>query len=872
MTDTTVGLANVPVDSPGAVTVAPYALVRTVALSAPEPSPNATVYRECVGRLVELTLWCERVRRELGDTLHDRAGAAPGDVRSRVLVPLRRDVYNRRSPRGTLRTALADLNLQLPLLDAWLSARDEIDRIGDQLDVLAGSALRTDRSALARLCQSEDLQRAVALISEDLQRAVQRTAAQGDEPDKQARKSEATVLRYAMRAVTKTNPLSWFSHVGWGRWQEDPRGHDPRPTDPFAVAQVQRYLLDALVQAVLERQEVRSILDYRLAPGLRSDGAQLFYRRPSPVDDAPPGLVREEQMASPLTAPLRLVLARVGVGGALRPHDLAAGIASRLPGSPEQAERAAVAYVTALIDQGLLQPASPFDPQAEDVVREASRWLIGIGFIELAGILADIAFDTERYAQLPAKCRPQCLARIRSRWSAAFSLLGVTPKGPRVPLTEDVAIPAVMALGAGHGSKALPDIARLGPLFELFDGYAVVRRMTRDRFVARFGVGGICDSLADFADEIAEIWEECDELDVDGTFPGPEDRQPVSRQVRDLLSLRAELASAVPVAGVDGEVVLPEKLVDDAGRRTPSWLGQRPASYGVFVQPVQDGVVTRLCVNHVYGGWGRYTSRFLDYLDPSAKQEVSAQIAGALGEGERVAQIRPVGGFNANLHPRLVADEVSEAAAWATLQPEHLQLVHDTGSDELRLRVAATGELISVLYLGFLVPFVLPGRWMPLVNDLGSGYVSLGKLAPSRECETAMGRIRYRPRLRYRDVILSRAQWRLPREMVHAWRAELDKGSPVQVASRWRALLGIPEHIFVSAAAPEDAAGTSALMSYFAQPKSQYVDLGSALHLRCLSRTLARYPDSLIIEEALPVPESGARTVEIVTETYRSHP
>ena len=879
MTDTTVGLTESSADLPRAVTVAPYALVRTVALPAPEPSPDTAVFRECAARLVELTLRCERLGPELCDTLYDRARSATADVRSRVLVPLRRDVHNRRSPRGTLRTALAGLDYQSPLLDAWLSARDEIDRTGVRLEELAGSALRADRRALAGLCRSEDLQRAVALTSEDLLRAVQRAALQTDEPDKQARKSEATVLRYAMRAVTRTNPLSWFSHVGWGRWQEDAHGHDPGPTDPFAVARVQRSLLDALVQAVCGRQELRAVLDYRLAPGSHSDGSQLFFRRASPVeraplvDDAPADSVREEKVALPLTAVLRLVLARTGAGDTVRKHDLAASIASRLPGSPEQAERAAAAYVTALVDQGLLQPAPPFDPQAEDVVREASRWLLDLGFPELAEALAEIGSDTEGYTYLPAKARPECLARIRTRWSAAFALLGAPPVSPRTPLTEDVAVPTVRTLGAGHGRKALPDIARLGPLFELFDGYAVIRRMTRDRFVARFGVGGICDSLADFSDEIVEIWEALDGLDPDGTFRNPDGRPTASRQVRDLLRLRAELAAAVPAAGANDEVVLPEELVDDAARRTPGWLRRRPASYGVFLQPVPDAAGTRLCVNHVYGGWGRFTSRFLDYLDPSAKQQVSAQIAEALGEGERIAQIRPVGGFNANLHPRLVADEVSEGAAWATLQPEQLQLVHDTAGDQVRLRIAATGELVNVLYLGFLLPLVLPNRWMPLLNDLGSGLVHLGKaLAPSRQRETALGPIRCRPRLRYRDVILSRAQWRLPEEMVHAWRAELDQGSPVQVTARWRALLGVPEQIFVAAAAPEAAAGMSALPAYLAQSKSQYVDLGSALHLRCLSRTLARYPNGLIIEEALPVPKPGARAVEIVAETYRSDP
>ncbi|SHM06898.1 lantibiotic dehydratase [Actinacidiphila paucisporea] len=865
MAGATGGVADVSARVPAAVTVAPYALVRTVALAAPEPSPDARAFRECAGRLVELTLLCEQVADVLCDGLYDRARTAAADVRARVLVPLRRDVHNRRSPRSGLRTALAGLDLGMPVLDTWLSARDEIDRTAARLALLGPSALRADRGALAGLCRSEDVQRAVALTSADLLRAVRRAAAQGAEPDKQGRKSEAAVLRYAMRAVTRTSPLSWFCHVGWGRWEDG--AADPPAPRPAAVARVQRSLLDALVQAVLTRPQSRSAVDYRLAPGLCAEGPHLSYRRASPAVAAPGGAVREEKVTLRSTPALRLVVTEGRARGAVRQHDLAAAIAHRLAGPPRRAQGAAAAFVTSLVDQGLLQPVPPFDPQARDIVPEACRWLAGLGLPELAGTLAGIGSDTESYPRLPAAARPARLDRIRSRWSAAFSLAGAEPVSLRTPLTEDVVLPSVASLGRDHGKDCLPDIARLGPLFELFDGCTMLRRTTRDRFVARFGVGGTCDALADFADEMVAVREECD-----GAAPGGTRLGPGTRETDGLLRLRAELARLVPAAGPGAEAVLPQELLDEAARRTPAWIRRRPASYAVFVQPVPDGDSTRLCVNHVYGGWGRFTSRFLDQLDPAAGRQVSARIADALGEGERVAQVRPVGGFNANLHPRLVADEVSEAAAGGTLRPEQLQLFHDAEADQVRLRVTATGRPLSVLYLGFLMPSVLPDRWMPLVDDLGSGPVDLGgALAPSRPLGTALGPVGHRPRLRYRDVIVSRAQWRLPKEMVHAWRAELDRDPPVSAASRRRALLGIPEHVFI-AADPGDAAGTGALLPYLARPRSQYVDLGSALHLRWLSRVLARYPGGVVVSEALPVPRPGTRAVEFVAETYRSQP
>lgn len=869
------GVANGLVPVPPAVTVAPYALVRTAALAAPAPSAEASAYRAYAGRLVEQMLVCERVRGELREDLYERARRAPGDVRHRVLVPLRRDVHNRRSPKGPVRAALAGLDDRPPLLDTWLAAREEIDRTAARLAVLGGPALSADREALAGLCRSADVQRAVALTSGELLRAVRRAAEQGAEPDKRGRKSEAAVLRYAMRAVTRTNPLSWFSHVGWGRWQEDPGegGEGARTGEPFAVARVQRSLLDAVVQAAQERPEWRSAADYRLAPGLWADGSRLSYHRASPVQAAPAGPVHAERVSLPLTPALRLVLARGAVEGTVKQRELAADIARRLPGPRQRAEQAATVYVATLVDQGLLRPVPAFDPHAADAVGAVCGRLADAGFGEAATVLAGIGSDTQRYPHLPAAARPAGLARISSGWSQVLSLVGAAPVSPRAPLTEDVVVPGEAALGTGDGLRALPGIARLGPLFELFDEYAVLRRMTLDRFVARFGVGGTCETVAAFADETAAVRQACGDLRPDGTLRRPDGRPAVGEQVRDLLRLRAGLAAMVPSDRTDAEVVLPEELIEAAACALPVWLRQRPASYSVFAQPVACDDVTRLCVNHVYAGWGRFTSRFLDHLDPDARRQVAARITEVLGAAERVAQVRPVAGFNANLHPLLVADEVCEAGGGGTLRPEQLQLFHDTAADQLRLRVAATGEALSVLYLGFLLPSVLPDRWTPLVDDLGSGLVDLGEaLAPSRSRQTDLGPVAYRPRMRYRDVILSRRQWQLPRETVRAWRTELDRESPVVVASRWRALIGFPEHVFVAGSAGGNPGGTGALLSYLAQPKSQYVDLGSALHLRCLSRILGRYPDGVVVAEALPVPRPGARAFEIVAETHRSHP
>ncbi|HXV93040.1 MAG TPA: hypothetical protein VD813_07065, partial [Pseudonocardia sp.] len=215
MSNTTLSAPAPPEPAPGgtgaagAVTTAPYSLVRVTALARPPDGPEAARHRELTERLVAALVRAGELGPALVDALHACAGTEDPGFHRRVVLPLRRDVHNRRTPKPAVRAALGGLPGRIDLLRRWLDARDDVDRLLGELAAAVAPALAADRRALAAACRTEPLRRAATMVgSRDLLHALDRAAAQGDAPDARARKSEPTVLRYAVRASTRTVPLT----------------------------------------------------------------------------------------------------------------------------------------------------------------------------------------------------------------------------------------------------------------------------------------------------------------------------------------------------------------------------------------------------------------------------------------------------------------------------------------------------------------------------------------------------------------------------------------------------------------------------------------------------------------------------------------
>ncbi|MGW8783832.1 lantibiotic dehydratase [Streptomyces sp. NPDC055796] len=862
----------------------PYALVRTTVTAHPAQPDEAAPVRTLLDRLTTLTAQEDALRPDLCDDLFASRPGHDEEFHRQVVLPLRRALHNGRVPRPALLARLGDLPVRVPRLGAWLELRALRGTLLTDLAAAVPGALTAERSALAQLCRSPGFPRAVALTSADLLRAVSRAAR--DEGGRRARKEEPSVLRHALRASTKTSPLSWFTAVGWsgGEPPRTPPAGAPAPLR--SVVREHRTLVEALVAALLDEPRRRLALPHRMTSSARhtADGRALYTRDHTLFAGGRYLVTHEEAVELPARPALTALDALAAAPATL--DELAARLGPALgrPGTDPAVGR----FLGRLVEGGLLVPVAPVDPQHPYPLRALADWLRRWPEdAALAGRIERLAADTGAFAKAPAQERPALLAGLADRWRRLLADAGRPVPADAAPLnvlSEDVlaaADAAAPAAGSGRLSEADREVlGELTALAELFDLGHLMRRAALERFTARYGRGGTCPAPWEFGADTAAAWEESARLAVlPSGDPG------LSPELAELAVLREEFVRLVrdaAAAAPDGraeEVVLPAEEVRGLAARLPGWTAARPLSYAWFVQRApgadraSDGL---LCVNHVYGGWGRFTSRFLDDLPRGAAAEVAREIRRGLGDGARAAQIRPVGGFNANLHPLLVGEEIGPDRHRSALAEADVELVHEPESDQLRLRLRATGEPLDVLYLGFLAPVMLPQRLAPFLCDHPAGVVDFRRLLPGRTLAVPGGEVRLTPRLRHGHAVLARRRWLLPEGVLAALRADLaaDPGEiPAAAAARWRALLGLPEQVFLHAV-PEPSAGRAAedFVRSLRAPKPQALDLGSALHLRCLAGWLARHPRGAVLEESLPVfggRSRPAHAVELVAETYR---
>lgn len=847
--------------------IAPYAVVRFNLLAATNltEAGTAKTTEATLGRICELGGQLELAGADLAGALTELVPAVH-DAGRRELLKLRRDLHNGRRP------GQATLTATLPLLDDvaagrlrdWLAADATATALITELADGHDAALSAERRRLYNLCAQPDFQAAVAMTSASLWQGAAGAAREDPAaPGKRTRKSEPGLVKYALRAVAKTSPFSRYTAVAIGWWQDGGETSFDVPADAVTSHIEPGHLaIRRLLRVAASHQDSRERCAYRVARAARADGARLAFEVDVELGTDPVRVdsLSQQEITMPAHPAVVRLVAAVREAAEPLPYDRLVALAAGGDDSPERLAQAR-SFIDKLITLRLLVPADAVPEQTGDIIGRAREALISLGSAPAVAAAGDLAAAPAPLAELataPPERRLALLDGLRRSVQAAYRRFDAEP----VDLTvfEDAAASKPVSLDTTAWRAALSDLAELGPLFRLYDHHYVLRALFARAFVARYGPGGSTDDVYGFARLVPDIVTEGTGLDpADTALPA---------DVRTMLKLRAQVNAAVNSAieaqAGQATVQLPASVLRLA-RQVPASLQSTAASYGCFVQgvPAGDGTVGAV-VNHLYGGFAQYASRFLRYFPAGDQVGIAESVRSWFPAAELLVQQRPVFGFNANLHPRIADADLDldielDDRPGPTIRIEDLRLRHDPATNRLLLTQAATGRLVEVIYLGFLVPYALPYHLglLFLLSACGQVSFSLRRWADQRQLMTGATGIRAYPRLQHGRVVLERARWYVPAaEFPMPAAGEPDAGYFVRL-NLWRTRAGLPPQVFCvySAIWPKDRAERT--REAISRPGPYLIDFRSRLCVRALPKAIADYGQVLAFEEAVPEPGTG---------------
>lgn len=850
----------------------------------------------------------------LSDRLHDHIRTYAGSPHRSALIGLRRHIFNNRLPRDpeSVATMLADCppDLAGDVAD-WLSDRQAHEvRIGCGA-AIAGAETEERRGVLRRAATDRRFREGLLLASASLDTYLDRYLETGVPLTKRGRRVERSLLEYLYRTACKTSPFSTFTGVAIGRLDDDADNLLVGTVDDHwrSHVRVNVAVLSRLITATIDNPTILARLSAQLTPGWSMDLERVRFVRRTVTrgdDDAAVSFdtVRDSLFFLQRNGTLREILAILELTGRMPFVELIQRLDELTGDGPERCTQ----YLRMLVRVGLLwipdlqidvHAADPLDAFIASLRAVDQDWADAV-----AAHLATVADLLRVYPRADLAGRRQIVGALRGPLLAAFAELGDTDTTlPKTLVFEDArAAETVVTTARDRWRSAIAvPLQRVSDILPTFDITAPQRLTLKAFFLARYGRGGQCEDVLRFIHEFGEdIFDEYTRVsgrkptyDEAGVFTGHENwlgepglaalntaRTRFGAAMRELWSARE---------GGSPEISVPESLIDEVSDLlAPVGGAVRPQGY--FLQLGGSEAEPEIVVNRAMSGMSFAFSRFTHCFDDlpgdgavGLAEQVRSAARDVLPEGAVLAEL--VGGLvnsNLNIHGRLTDYQLvcpAESSSFPLddqITLDDLVIVHDPDGDRLLLHSRRLGREVVPVYLGYLIPTALPqiARTLLLFSPMGMSMLDLwGGVAegPARDGVTT------RPRVRYRNVVLSRQTWSAPAGDLPARAPGQDDAEWFLSWRRWQRRHGVPDQAFVTVPnEPDEGADGEQPTGMVRRSKPSYVDFTSVFALTVLDSHLRRTAGRVQFEEMRPTEEelyvrstAGTHVCELAVEMTR---
>jgi hypothetical protein len=798
--------------------VVPYVVVRAnnIPLDALAAITRSDVVEQLAAEVAGLRAALQPLTAEACDQLYQRA--SNDGEHYRALIDLKRRIFKGAQPQE-LRAKYGDWLSQLPELQAWQQAAQRLQALETQLTSTFEHAHAHARQQAQQLSAQSSFSQALAFTRGPIAASAQHYRQTRVFADKGALNDEETIYRYLTRAITKVSPFSTFTSVGFAQVQNAAPRNVARGADVDNVYSVDRSTLLKLYERFVLCYKAH--WRYRLtANRVDGDDRQFFYLFSNRYD----------------IYPFRTAIAKTSVAASARSlYDALAAdwltwpqICALLPAKVD-----ADAMLEKWLTAGMLLYTPRLDEQAADVVsafravaeRVAAGEAAGAGIAtEVARTLASVEAACAELPQVAASELPARIAAINDALNGLAELLGFMLIKTSGLVYNDSYLRTLSAVDHGDMARFAAQIS------EFIDGYLGrnFRDGLRDETLAAL-------RAAVPADQPMPIFAFHDVVQRCLTPAALNSNQPTAAQ-----ALLAGLFEDVWQRRHEDEIVLqPKPLAADARRQTFSAFGH-----------VVDG---KMVLNNLDSGFLRCFSRFFTFTDdPEILRACRAAYGSTL---EQAYDFYDTFGFNTACRPRICSGRVwldaVEQPSDGDLTLAALDVVWPAAQAYPSLRRRDTGAPVQLRHTSLFITELYPRLIETLMRFAGIEdpcYFAFRFGLFKRIVDADAPGPVYFPRVRYRDIVLSRRQWwfrkaallqRLPGEEGLTYFRRIDA---------WRREQGLPQRVFVRRHQLDKVLERDISN----QKKPLFLDFSAPIMSRMIGRVFNTPFDYLSAEEMLP--------------------
>ena len=307
--------------------------------------------------------------------------------------------------------------------------------------------------------------------------------------------------------------------------------------------------------------------------------------------------------------------------------------------------------------------------------------------------------------------------------------------------------------------------------------------------------------------------------------------------------------------------------------------GKQPASYGCFIQLMQNNGEISAFVNGTFSGYGKMLSRFLHILGDDVTKTMRDWNKRIIEEDELYIENCDASYFNANLHPTLMPNEIWMPGGHNSLPEEQqipildFKVVHDENEENLKLIHAPTGKRSWVFDLGFQGHqgrsqlFQLLDKFtkadflfaFPIYNLINQEYAKNTNPKPEVEekednNENKQPKVSFTPRISLEKLIFQRKTWLVPKVLLPLKETIDDAYSYHKKVALWRREINLPDEVFIYVDPSRGANVAAELKKRLTRDdyKPQYIDFRQPLLVNLFEKLALKTPQSMKIVEMLP--------------------